>query len=195
MAQRRFGPILGAGVSVTELEGDKIIQPAPTGITCYFGKTLKGDVGELIAAPTKSEYLKKVGSFIDGSELPDAAFDFYNFSGGRGELFVVRLTDGTDVASEKTFFSRHVGHGFFAGTFADPSWSETKRALLKIEAHNGGRWAGRQRIITDVVASVAVDSSSETTRRSLIPVRVVIQSSVVSTISSSSLLVRTRSGR
>jgi hypothetical protein len=162
MAQRRFGPIQGAGVSVTELEGDKIIQPAPTGITCYFGKLLKGQVGELIAAPTKSDFFKKCGTYVDGSEVPNSAFDFYNFSNGRGELYLVRLTDGTEVKAETTFFSRHLGHGFFAGPIADGSWSETKRALVKIEAKNGGRWGGRLRVLTDAVASVAVDITATT---------------------------------
>lgn len=162
MAQRRFGPIQGAGVSVTELEGDKIIQPAPTGITCYFGKLLKGDVGELIAATTKSEFFKKCGTYVDGSEVPDSAFDFYNFSSGRGELYLVRLTDGTEVQAETTFFSRHLGHGFFAGPIADGSWSETKRALIKIEAKNGGRWGGRLRVLTDVVAVVGTDITATT---------------------------------
>jgi len=162
MAQRRFGPIQGAGVSVTELEGDKIIQPAPTGITCYYGKLLKGDVGELIAAPTKSEFFKKCGTYVDGSEVPNCAFDFYNFSSGRGELYLVRLTDGTEVSGVTTFFSRHLGHGLFAGPLVDGSWSETKRALATVTAKNGGRWGGRARVLTGAVAAEATDITATT---------------------------------
>jgi hypothetical protein len=162
MTQRRFGPILGAGVAVVELEADKLIQPAPTGITCYVGKTLKGNTGELIACPTRADYLKKVGGYVDGSELPDAAFDFYNLSSGRGELFVIRLTDGTEVEAKGTFYSRHAGHGLFAGPIADAGWSETKRALVKVTAKNGGRWGGRLKVITDAVVDEATDITATT---------------------------------
>ena len=162
MTQRRFGPILAPGVVVIEEDAEKAILPAATGVNCYFGKLLKGDVGELIACPTKSDMLAKVGGYVDGSEVPDAAFDFFNLSNGRGEMNFVRLTDGTEVEAEETFYSRHIGEGFYAGFLSSPTFSETKRALVKVKAHNGGRWGGRGRVLTGEVATVATDITETT---------------------------------
>ena len=74
---RRFGPVQGAGVAVIELEGERLIQPAALGVVCLFGKTRKGPTDELIHCPTRSDFIKKCSDYVDGSELPDAAFDFF----------------------------------------------------------------------------------------------------------------------
>jgi hypothetical protein len=148
MAQRRFGPTFGAGVVVLETETEKQIQPAPTGVTGYVGKLQKGMVGELIPAPTQPEFEKRCGSYFDGSEVPDCAFDFYNFGNGAGELFLIRVTDGTEVQSLEQIYSRHLGHGYYAGRLGDPTYSEVKQQLLTVKAKNGGRWAGRRKTLT-----------------------------------------------
>jgi len=153
MAQRRFGPTLGAGVAVIELEAEKTIQPAPTGVNCYVGVAEKGDVGELNSCPTKSDFAKKCGGFTDfaSTQLPDAAMDFWNMGQGAGELFVVRVTDGTEVKSKEQFFSRHSGQGFYAGRLSDPSYNQIKRKVLEITAKNGGAWGGRGKTISGSV--------------------------------------------
>lgn len=162
MTQRRFGPVLAAGVAVKELEGDKVILPAPLGVACLFGKLRKGDVGELIHCPTRGDQITKVGDYVDGSEVPDAGFDFWNLGEGRGELYFVRLTDGTEVAALDQFYSRHGGHGYRWGTLADPTWADKKKSLLTVTAHNGGRWGGRRRVLSGSVAVVGTDITTIT---------------------------------
>ena len=67
MAQRRYGPTRGAGVTIIELEGEKGIEPGALGWCGYAGIMEKGPVGELILAPNKSTFVKKCGGIIDDS--------------------------------------------------------------------------------------------------------------------------------
>lgn len=142
---RRFGPTQGAGVVVIETPPDKTITPAPTGVTCYIGQVEKGDTGEIIACATKADYVRKCGGFFDGSQVPDSAFDFYNLSNGAGELFVVRITDETEVDAASEFWGRQTGHGAYAGPLDSASYNELPKRMLSVAAKNGGRWAGRKR--------------------------------------------------
>ena len=145
---RRFGPTLGAGVVVIETPPEKTITPAPTGVTCYVGQVERGDVGEIIACPTRSDFVRKCGGYLDGTQVPDSAFDFYNLGGGAGELFVVRITDGLEVASDLKVYGRKTGHGAYAGPLVNPSYSEAPQLLMTLSAKNGGRWGGRKRSLS-----------------------------------------------
>lgn len=134
MAQRVFGPTRGAGVQITELEGDKPIEPGALGVTAYAGVFEKGPVGELIQVPSKSSFLKKMGSYIDDGLAPDAAIDFFDVGAGAGSLWLVRVTDGNELQSELTLLARR--------TLRTP--------MGKLKAKNGGRWGGkRQRYSAD----------------------------------------------
>jgi hypothetical protein len=146
MPVRRFGPVAGAGVVVEEIPTERTITPAPTGVTCYIGRTEKGDVDEIIHCPTKADFARKCGGYVDYSELPDSAFDFYNLGQGAGELFVVRVTDGAEVQAEEEFYSRHSGHAYENGDLPDPTYNEIKTQLLRIKAKNGGIWGGRRKV-------------------------------------------------
>ena len=139
MTTRRFGPTLGAGVVVVESESDKPITPARLGVTVMTGILEKGRTGELIFASKRKDFVRKAGGFIPASLLPDAAFDFYNFSNGNGELYLYRVTDGTERPSELTLFSRH---------------RPNRRPVLKVTADNGGRWGGKRQFITDEFVSL-----------------------------------------
>ena len=147
---RRFGPTQGAGVVVVEQDGDRGINPAPTGIICYVGVTEKGDVGQLIHCPSKSDFVKKCGGYLDGnvSQLPDSIYDFFNLGTGAGEAFIVRVTDGTEVRALEQAFGRQIGSGYYAGRLVDSTFSEVKVPLLTVSAKNGGRWGGRERVVT-----------------------------------------------
>lgn len=160
--QRRFGPEQGAGVVVVETEGDKTIQPAPTGVVFYAGKTLKGRTDILNHCPDRDSFLKKVGAYVDGSQLPDAALDFWNFGQGAGEMFVQRITDGTEVEAAEKVFSRHTGHGLYIGALDSPAYDEQKRAVATITAKNGGRWGGRLRTMSGRVADEVADITATT---------------------------------
>lgn len=129
MAVRRWGPTLGAGVVVIEQQAEKLIEPSPLGITAYIGVTERGEVGKLNSTLSKNQYLKKLGSYVSGFYTPDCSLDFWDHSAGAGELHVIRVTDGTEVVAEKTFFNRN---------------ATTPGSALKIKAKNGGKWGGQK---------------------------------------------------
>ena len=142
---RRFGPVLGSGVAVIEKDAAPAIVPSPLGVTLYVGVTEKGNVGELIDVPKQRQFLRKCGSYVDGSELPDNALDFYQFSGGAGRLFVVRVTDGQEIEALDYVASRHVGTGEQVNR---ATGLDQKLPMLSITAKNGGRWGGAERVLS-----------------------------------------------
>jgi len=137
MVQRQFGPVRGAGVQITELEGDKPIQPGALGVTAYAGVFEKGPVGELIFAPNKTNFLKKMGSYLEDSLAPDAALDFFDVGAGAGSLWMLRVTDGNEAQAELPLFARRT--------------NSTPMGLLK--AKNGGRWGGKENRTSDDYAA------------------------------------------
>jgi len=106
MTQRRYGPTLGAGTVVIEKDAEKQIEKGTLGTTTYIGILEKGPTNQLFRAATKTEFLRKAGSYIDDSLVPDAAFDFYKTGRGAGELYLLRITDGSEVQSELTIKAR-----------------------------------------------------------------------------------------
>jgi hypothetical protein len=139
MAQRRYGPTRGAGVTIIELEGEKGIEPGALGWCGYAGIMEKGPVGELILAPNKSTFVKKCGGIIDDSLLPDAALDYYSLANGAGGLALVRVTDGNEVQAEMTLYARY-------GSLLTP--------MGTLKAKNGGRWGGKENYYTGVATGV-----------------------------------------
>jgi len=137
--QRRFGPTLGAGVTVIERPSEKPIEPAALGVTCYTGIMQKGAVGELIYCPTKKSLVKKTGGLIPESLLPDCAQDFFDAGQGAGALFMVRVTDGSEVPGELILAARR--HPY--------------TPVVKVEAANGGRWAGRKQVVLSDLSNLA----------------------------------------
>jgi hypothetical protein len=147
MAQRRYGPTRGAGVTVIELEGEKGIEPGALGWCGYAGVMEKGPVGELIIAPNKSTFVKKCGGVIDDSLLPDAALDYYSLANGAGGLALVRVTDGNEVQAEMTLYARY-------GSLLTP--------MGTLKAKNGGRWGGKERYYTAADVDMDTDLSNTT---------------------------------
>lgn len=144
MANRRYGPTLGAGVVIREQDADKPIQQAQLGVTGYMGIMERGPIDMIFLASKKKDYLAKAGGYIPESQLPDCAFDFYNYSNGAGELWLKRITDGTHRNAELVLKSRH---------------SPIRQDVLKIIAAyagkaNPGRWAGKKQVIVKEYVSV-----------------------------------------
>jgi len=138
MAQRRIGPIQGAGIGVIELEGDKPIEAAALGWAGYAGILEKGMVGELIRAVSKSDFLRKCGSYVSDSLLPDSCFDYFDSARGAGGLCLVRVTDGNESPAEVTLYCR----------------KKIRTAIGKLKAKNGGRWGGKDaKHTSDLAAS------------------------------------------
>jgi len=106
MAERRYGPINGAGTVIIEKDAEKQIDKGSLGTTVYMGVMEKGPVGKLFKCGTRKEYEAKAGSFIPESFVPDSAFDFYSMGRAAGDLFCLRVTDGTEVQSELTLYGR-----------------------------------------------------------------------------------------
>jgi hypothetical protein len=150
MAQRRFGPTRGAGTVIIEKSGQKSIELAPYGWCGYAGLLEKGPVGELIQCQSRASFLKKCGSYIDDSLLPDNCFSYYRIANGAGGLYLVRVTDGNEVQAEKTIYARKDG--------------VIPVAMGKIKAHNGGRWGGKKQKYDGDVSDVAdIDETEITT--------------------------------
>jgi len=148
MAQRRYGPVRGAGVSVTELEGDKPITPGALGWVGYAGMLERGPVGELIQCSSKSAFIKKCGGYIPESQVPDAAIDFYDGALGAGGIFLVRVTDGDELQAQATLYCRKI----------------IKTPMGTLKAKNGGRWGGAaQKRTGDVSASGDITNVTLTT--------------------------------
>ena len=132
MAQRRFGPTLGAGVVIIEEQADKQIDPAALGVTGYAGVFQKGRIGELIQMATSSAARAKIGSFIPESVAPDAIFDFFEHGVGAGEMYASRITDGTELTAQLNAKSRR---------------TPLRQEVIQIDADNAGRWAGKRQTV------------------------------------------------
>lgn len=159
MAVKRFGPTLAPGVAIIEQEAEKLIEPAPLGVTLYIGPLERGEIGELISTTSKSDMLAKVGGLISESDLPDCAQDFWDNSRGAGELHLVRVasTDGADLrTAEIDLYSREMTDPTdnFAGGKA--------RAVVRVKAKNGGRWGSRKRTVWGEVAVIGTDITATT---------------------------------
>lgn len=140
MARRIFGPVLGAGTQLEELEGDRQISQAALGYWAHAGLYEKGMVGELNAALGKKQFLKKLGSYIADSQAPDAAIDAYDGAAGAGGGFYIRVTDGNELQAEYTLYARR---------------GALLTAMGTLKAKNGGRWGGKYARYTAEVADIS----------------------------------------
>lgn len=148
MVQRRFGPTQGAGVAVIEAETDKQIAPATLGVTGYVGICEKGPLDRLVRVAKKKEFEAQLGSYTSASQLPDSAFNFYNLANGKGELNIVRVTDGSALDAELILYNRD---------------GEKRAPVLKVMAgyqgaSNPGRWAGKKRFVAKDYVSAAANT-------------------------------------
>lgn len=146
---RRFGPTLAPGVAIVEQLGAREITPGVLGTTLHFGIFERGMVGEVNRPMSESHFNRIGGDNISESLAPDAAQDFYAHSEGAGEFNFIRVTDGTEVKAQRDFYDR-TDISAAAGLFA----SEDRNLVVRIRAKNGGRWAGREKVLADEHAGV-----------------------------------------
>ena len=135
---RRFGPTRGAGVVVEEGSSTGQIEVAALGVTAYTGIMQKGPIGKAFKCKTKTEFSYKAGGYISESQLPDCALDFYNEGKGAGELWLNRVTDGSEKTASLTVLNRR----------------SPRSSTMKVKAGNAGRWAGKKSMLLDVYASI-----------------------------------------
>lgn len=143
MSQKRFGPTLDAGVVIIEKESEKTITASALGSTAYVGMLERGEVGEVIECGSKRDLIAKTGGYIPDSVLPDCARDFWDHSEGAGALFLLRVTDGTEVKASLELYDR----------------KSPRNKVIKVEAKNGGSWGGKRQTwvvdIDDTAADIA----------------------------------------
>lgn len=152
MVERRFGPTQGAGTVVRERSGAKPIQAAALGVTALFGILEKGEVGKLLSVSTKQKLQPRVGgSRLSFSEAPGAGIDFFDEGAGAGELYYVRVTDGTEVSSSMFLKNRR-----------DP-----KANVIQVDAKNGGSWGGQRAFQHGAVVDEATDITATTVETGL----------------------------
>ena len=163
MAQRRFGPTLGAGVSVTEREAQKAIAPGALGVTGFYGVFEKGPVGELVAIPSKKSGARQMGTRIPDSLAPDALLDFWDMGQGAGFAWAVRVTDGTEVAATIDVFGRTPQFESFSGK---PPLVPVK--IGSVSAKNGGTWGGKERILYGLPAGPDIQETTLDTHLTLL---------------------------
>ena len=157
MAQRRFGPTLGAGVVIIEKDAARLIDPAPLGVTLYVTPLAKGYTSKLNSCFSKRDFYRKCGNRITEYDGPDCANDFFDAGNGAGELHLVRVQAGATLRSAYIdVWSREMTADTDGFTASDIKG----RAVMRVTAANGGRWAGRRRaihrevaLITDVAAT------------------------------------------
>jgi len=131
MAVRRFGPVLGAGVSVEEKEAQAGIQPAPYGVTVMVGEFERGLTDRASFLSGEKDFRRRNGGRLATSFAPGAALDFFKLGRGAGELITLRVTGGDEVKSALQLFTRQ-------GTTPLGAASAVKAAVLGGVA---GPWA------------------------------------------------------
>jgi len=147
MATKRFGPTQDAGTSITEREGEKAITPGRLGSAAYAGILDRGPIRQLITTTGKKDLLAKTGGLIPDSLLPDCCQDYWDHSEGAGILFLYRVTDGNEVSATLVLWDR--------------SWPRNQ--VIRVDAHNGGSWAGKRDTVVADLDAVPTDITGETT--------------------------------
>jgi hypothetical protein len=133
---RIFGANRAAGTRIEEQEGKQTIEPGALGFAGYAGLFEKGPVGTLQLVTSRTLFDRIYGGIIPESLAPDAARDYYSLANGAGGLAVVRVTDGDERVATTTLYSRN---------------ADALVEFGRIDAKNGGRWGGKQKLFTAVV--------------------------------------------
>jgi hypothetical protein len=152
-----------AGTQVFEKQAAGAIVPAPLGNCLMAGVVERGSPDELIYNNRQQDFDRYCGERWAGCVVPDQAKNFFDNARGAGGLYVIRVTDGTEVAPGYTFYSTGIGRYLVSGPVVDPTWAEQKVPVLTLTAKNGGRWAGRFRVIDDLMPTSVAASLTATT--------------------------------
>lgn len=147
MVQRSFGVTNAAGVRIVEKQASASIEAAQLGTTAYTGVLQKGPIGKVFRTKTRKEFEFRAGGRITGSFLPDAALARISNGNGAGDLWLQRITDGTEKKSSLVLTNRR----------------GTRSAVLNIFAGNGGRWAGKKQTLIDEYDTITANTMQLTT--------------------------------
>lgn len=143
---RIFGAALGqAGVTVREADGPRSVNSATLGEVGYFGILERGPVNKRISCYSRTDFERQCGGIISESHVPQIMFDYFA-NGGTG-AHLVRITDGSEVEAVLDLYDR----------------STPRNKVARMTAKNGGRWAGRQKVLFGTMPNGAGTDLSETT--------------------------------
>lgn len=146
MSQRVFGPVQGAGVQVTEKDGEKPIEPGALGLVGYAGILERGETNKLLGPFTsKKAFNRQCGSIISDSTLPDNVEQYLEVANGAGGVLLVRVTDGNEVAAGPYPLFDNITR-----TYNLFSRRTTLTPFGQVTAKSGGRHGGKAKVYTDL---------------------------------------------
>ena len=143
MSNRSIGVRNAPGTTVIEREQALGVQGGQLGSVGYVGVLERGDLqegdlhGGLIGPLNSASFSRVCGGRIKDSVLPAICQDFFRHSNGNGDMFLVRLGDGTQTVSELVLAGRN---GSDPGQ--TPQYMED---MLRITTKNCGTWGGKRR--------------------------------------------------
>lgn len=156
---RVFGAIKGAGTQVRERVGAQAETPSAFGQVAVTGAFRSGPVGVAKTVASLAEYRRIFGGLTQDSQAPLAVEDYFRFGRGAGGVHVVRVTDGSEVASRLVVRDRNVDLSVVEKTPA----TRIAATLATFRAANGGRWGGRRKLYAGDVSLPSAIGGSGTT--------------------------------
>jgi len=150
----RYGVTDAPGVSLEVQPTPKPPAPGAVGTTVIFGVFERGVVGAPLVAPVltgnKTALQRRRGYYVDDYFGPDAARHFLDSSKGAGQLYTVRVTDGTEVESTLSIYGRQPPRGVLFRQ-PDPAFNPV---ALSVVAKWGGRAGGKRQVFGGVLAAL-----------------------------------------
>lgn len=159
MTMRVFGAIKGAGTQVRERAGAQAEAPSPFGQVAVTAVFKSGPVGTVKSPASLAEYRRIYGGLTQDSQGPLAVEDYHLFARGAGAVHLLRVTDGTEVASRLVVRDRNVDLSVIEKT---PS-ARIAATLATFRAANGGRWGGRRKVLGGDVSLPSALGAGNTT--------------------------------
>lgn len=156
---RVFGAINGAGTQIRERVGAQAEQAAAYGQVAVTGAFRSGPVGSIVTLASLAEYRRIYGGLTQDSQAPLAVEDYYRHGRGAGAVHVLRVTDGSEVASRLVLRDRNVDLSVIERTPA----TKVAATLATLRAHNGGRWGGRRAVAAGDVSLPSALGAGNTT--------------------------------
>jgi len=94
---KRWGVDKAAGVTIIEKETARPILPSPYGVTVMVGACERGMPRKITPCPSLRLFLKRIGGTFNTYQIPQCGRDFFSLGAGAGELYIIRITDGTEI--------------------------------------------------------------------------------------------------
>lgn len=161
MADRNYGVKFAPGTQVTERDAIGPISPGNFGTAFMAGVCERGAPGRLILVDGPNSIRRRVGTRRSGSLLVDGVEGYFEQSRNSGRVLVARVTDGNESAASVVLYGRGTGAALWVPNGQKGNQSQVQIPVLRLEAKDGGRWAGRKKFLTsDITISGAVTETT-----------------------------------